>query len=458
MGDLADKSLRWARERGALLLDGKYRLEEPIGEGGMGTVWRATNVTLERAVAVKFVRAQGERAIERFLREARIAASIHSPYVVDVLEFGVSPNGDPVLVMELLEGEALDERLDRDGISAFEAVRIMAQVLVGLDAVHRAGIVHRDLKPANIFLSNDGAGETFARLIDFGVSHSVDPSSNLRRGKHGTDERVIVGTPAYIAPEQAEGRKDVDARADVYSIGVMLYELLAGQLPFDDEHPGKTLYKVMDGAHRPLSSHRPDLPELSAVIERAMARDRDERPQSARELRDLLLATAELAPEVTGGSPVRRLSLQSGASSGDITRPQPSQDAIATLAPPPPAAPSRARLVAALLVVVLAATALGVWLHVQRAAEPPAHPGPVVAAPAELAPAPAPVAEATPSPAPAPATVDERPPTEPVLRVRRATGRARPATTSPESAVGAEAAPTTEAPAPTGGLHRELDF
>jgi len=460
----------WVPAPGAVLLD-KFRLDGQIGEGGMGTVWRATNTTLDRHVAVKFVRGGNERSGERFLREAKIAASVRSPYVVDVLEFGLSPAGDPVLVMELLDGEALDERLEHGWLSPLEAVRVMAQILVGLDAVHRAGIVHRDLKPANIFLSNEGTADTFARLIDFGVSHATDPSSALRRGKHGTDERTIVGTPAYIAPEQAEGRKDVDARADVYSIGVMLYELLGKELPFDDEHPGKTLYKVMDGAHKPLGELCPDLPELSAVVERAISRDRELRPQSARELRELLLEAAGLHGDASTGP--MRSAAASGRQNAIQTLPPPALDTLpppADVTAPAPAsnasAPSRAPLLIGVitLIVVIAAGA-GLWLsrEPQVAARPPDTAPPATSSPPSGA-----VAQPAPSPTPAPTRVSPATsetavePTSatdrPRLTGRRRDPRGSQATTEPGAPTAVEPATPPPTAAPAGTVHRELDF
>lgn len=282
---------RWTPQRGAYILGGKYQLEEPIGEGGMGSVWRAHQVALQRPVGVKFVKVDEPYMVERFLRETRLAACIRNPHVIDMFDFGTTPTGQPMLVMELLEGESLEDVLMRRSLGVHEAVSIMAQVLVALEAVHAAGIVHADLKPANVFLSNDGTDDPFVRLIDFGIAYSLDPDSNLRRGRNGTDLRSISGTPEYMAPELAECLPDVDARADVYSAGVMLYELLSGVLPFESEHVGATLFKVMSGQHVPLVSLRPDLPELAAVVTHAMARDRADRPQTANTLRGMLLET-----------------------------------------------------------------------------------------------------------------------------------------------------------------------
>jgi serine/threonine protein kinase len=296
------------REPGTLLLSGKYRLETPLAVGGMSTVWLATHVTLGRSVAVKFIDlASNERSRthERFLREARLAASIHHPNVIDVVDFGIAENGEPVMVMELLEGEPLSLRLAAEPpLGAAAVVHVMSQVLSALEAVHRAGILHCDMKPANVMLgpiassdengattdgSGEGASEIFAWLIDFGIAFSIDPRSDLRRGRFGTDLHMVTGTPEYMAPEQAEGRTDLDERVDVYAASVMLYEMLAGVCPFTDEHPGRVLYKVIQGTHVPLALLRPDLPELASVVALGMSHDREARPKSARELRRMLL-------------------------------------------------------------------------------------------------------------------------------------------------------------------------
>ncbi len=287
------------------MLAGKYRLIEPIGAGGGGAVWRAEHVLLERQVAVKLIEVRGgdPQLADGFLREARVAASVRHPNVVDIVDFGQTDAGQPFMVMELLDGESLLQRTtaDRPPLSVDQIVEIALQVLRGLDAVHQAGIVHRDVKPGNVFLSYLDDGSFFARLLDFGISYSIDPHSQLRRGRFGTDERLVTGTPEYMSPEQAEGRPDIDARSDVYAVGVMLYELLSGgRLPYSDPHPGAVLFKVMKGGHLPLQELRPDLPLLSEVVEAALSRDREARPGTARELRRRLAAAAGRGPDVSG--------------------------------------------------------------------------------------------------------------------------------------------------------------
>jgi len=274
------------------VLDGKYELGEVLGTGGMGTVYRATHLVLGCPVAVKLMHGTTDASTTgRFLREARLAAAARHPNVVSILDFGTTPEGAPFMVMELLEGKSLADLLDHGPRLSVEAqVAIIEQVLSGLDAVHRAGIVHRDLKPANVFVTHLEDGRPFARLLDFGISFSITPTAELERGRFGTDTHDIIGTPEYMSFEQAEGRADVDVRADVYAVGVMLYEMLSGgQLPYSDVNPGAVLFKIFSGNHVPLAMLRPDLPELSAVVAQALQSDRDNRPPTARAFRRAIL-------------------------------------------------------------------------------------------------------------------------------------------------------------------------
>jgi serine/threonine protein kinase len=280
-----------------LMLGGKYELEEPIARGGMARVWRARHVTLNRPVAVKFVEGAGagKERIERFLREAKVAASVRHKNVVDILDFGVldllDREPEPYMVMELLEGETLADLVSRGPVDVHELVSIALQLLSGLDAVHRAGIVHRDLKPGNVFLTHDHDG-TFARVLDFGISQETDEAE--------TSSALIVGTPEYMSPEQAMGAP-LDARADLYSIGVILYEMLSGRVPFEHEDGQRVLEMLMTDVPTPVIKLRPDAPELCAVVDTAMARAPESRFTSAREMRRAVLEAAGI-PETTDRS------------------------------------------------------------------------------------------------------------------------------------------------------------
>lgn len=484
-----------------VLLAGKYRLEEVIGTGGMGTVYRATHILLQHPVAVKVLKIQGADPLlaERFLREARVAAAVRHPNVVDIVDFGTTPEGQPFMVMEFLEGMSLWQRMcDTPPLTVDQSVQIIAQVLLGLDAVHRAGIIHRDLKPANIFVSPHDDGSLFARLLDFGISYSIDPDSHLRRGQFGTDERLIVGTPEYLSPEQAEGRPDVDVRGDVYAIGVILYELLTdGLLPYSDPNPGGVLFKVMSGGHVPLARLRPDLPELAQVVDAALSFDRDARPATARDLRRMLLSACGLTADLSGTfarisdvglrtpQPIaRRTPLGAFSERPTETTAAPrAVDAVAHTLPGPTAAPpasNRGRWVAGLAVVALAlGGALAFSGLTGSSAPPPTEPPAPVPARAAEAPVEIPTAAAEVTSAAVPTTPSEGSPSSPTARVpehasrgARATegesdGSEAPGSEAPESEAPEREAmtePATEetpaaAPRPhRGAIVRELDF
>ena len=284
------------------VLNEKYRLVEQIGEGGMATVWRAVQISLDRPVAVKFISAIGPSAskyVERFLAEAKLAAAIRHRNVIDILDFGTTDEGTAYMVLELLEGESLADRMARlPALALGEIVNIAVLVLSGLQAVHNAGVVHRDLKPENVFLVSDDDG-VFPKLLDFGVSKSVDRRDG--RGAPLTQEGVLVGTPQYMAPEQARGLRDVDHRIDLWAMGVILYEVLAGKLPYDSENVGDILIQIVSQDAPPITFYRPEVgPELSAVVQRAMSRNRDERFQDAKEMRAAIMEAAAKMGDAAG--------------------------------------------------------------------------------------------------------------------------------------------------------------
>lgn len=287
------------------VINGRYRLEKPIGEGGMATIWEGTHLTLSRSIAIKFLDVGGhnaEKIRERFLREARVAAAVQHRNVVDIVDFGTAEDGRPFMVMELLVGRSLLDRMESGSlVSVGEAVRIMARTLSGLAAVHDAGIVHRDLKPENVFLVTDADG-SYPKVIDFGVSRALETSGELE-SVLPTHENAIVGTPQYMSPEQARGLKNLDHRSDLWSAGVMLYELLTGMLPFDAEAIGDIIIQIATADPPDFVSFRPDLVgPVAEVVKRSMQRDPDERFQSAREMRSYLLAAAAQAAEEMQGA------------------------------------------------------------------------------------------------------------------------------------------------------------
>ena len=278
-------------QQGALI-GGRYRLEQSIGSGGMGEVFRATDALLGRPVAVKLVHPVEQRRrqviTDSFLREARISAAITHPNVVQILDFGVHEQSAPFIVMELLEGESLADMLGRGVTMPIGFVfGLIARVLDALKAAHQAGVIHRDLKPENIFLTRDRGGLN-PKLLDFGISKILDASGvAFVTTTHGH----IVGTPAYMSPEQARGLKEIDQRSDVYSMGVVLYELLSGELPFFSENPGDLLVLIMTAREQPLRECTASIdPALSSFVQRAMAKSPAERFRDAGEMLDAFLA------------------------------------------------------------------------------------------------------------------------------------------------------------------------
>jgi DNA-binding winged helix-turn-helix (wHTH) protein len=276
---------------GALLgqtLDDKYRLDDVIGSGGMGVVYRATHLQLDRAVAVKLVRrdVSSDRGLaERFGREARTVARLRHPHIVTVHDFGVAAGVGAYLVMELLEGRSLREEVrQHDRLPVAPAVEIGLQASLALQAAHESGVVHRDVKPENIFL--EGAGEkVVVKVLDFGIAR-LETAAGSQDAV--TQPGALLGTPRYMSPEQFESGP-VDARSDVYSLGCVLYEALTGRPPFTSDSPAALQIKHAVEAPPPPRRHNPEIgEELEAVVLRALAKRPEERHQSAAELAEAL--------------------------------------------------------------------------------------------------------------------------------------------------------------------------
>jgi len=258
----------------------RYEVLEWIGGGGMGAVYRARHVGLRQLVAVKLLRAErahDAETVQRFLREAKAAASIASPHVVQVSDFGVSGEGQPFLVMELLDGVDLDRHLTRKKrLGPDEAVGIVLDVLAGLEAAHAAGVVHRDLKAANVVLAADAV-----KITDFGISKVA---ADVLQGTL-TRTGMALGTPFAMAPEQARNAKDVDLRADLWAVGVLLYQALSGRRPFEGSSYEDLLVRICTEEPPALGEVSPDVPApLAAVVMRALEKDRERRWGSASEL------------------------------------------------------------------------------------------------------------------------------------------------------------------------------
>lgn len=290
-----------------LVIEGKYRLEQLIAHGGMGSVYRATHLPLERAVAIKILRPEflaDSTARERFNREARAAARLKHPNIVAVYDSGHLPNGSAYLVMELIEGRSLREEMRAHAARLGQmrperAAAILAQVCAGIEAAHRQGIIHRDLKPDNVMieaLSSFTSGENERVLVlDFGIAKLAFPENGEQTWKGLTDENTIVGTPKYISPEQCTGQP-VDARSDVYSLGVLLYEMLTGHAPFAGENTSVVLLKHLQEPPAPLRRFVAGIsPQLEQVVLRALAKQPQQRFSSAAEFAAALIAAVQSA-------------------------------------------------------------------------------------------------------------------------------------------------------------------
>lgn len=272
------------------LISERYRVEECLGSGGMGTVWRAEHVLMKKVVAIKVLHPEvighGE-AVERFRREAQTAAQIEHPNVCLATDFGEMERGGFFLVMEYLEGQTLAELLEQEGrLPPDRALRIIDQILAALAQAHKLGVVHRDLKPENVMLIERDATTDFVKIMDFGIARvQMDGDEEDARL---TQAGRIYGTPMYMSPEQASGATDIDPRADLYSLGVMLFEMLSGTLPFMDKSiarilamhittPAPDLHEVVPDAHLPR--------RLTRLVASLLAKEPDGRPASADDVR-----------------------------------------------------------------------------------------------------------------------------------------------------------------------------
>jgi serine/threonine-protein kinase len=274
------------------LISGKYRIVRLLGDGGMGSVYEATHEVLGTSVALKFLFPHLARIpglTERVLREARVSATIRSPHVTQVTDVDQLPNGVPFLVMELLKGESLQRLLNRvKRLPRDQAIDFGLQILMGLEAAHALGVVHRDLKPDNAFVTQLSGGPVI-KLLDFGIA-KVRTSSEY---KNLTRPGAVMGTPEYMAPEQAFSADQADTRSDIYSVGVMLYEMLSGQLPAAGSTPQEIAGNVIAGRVTPIEQHNLSLPQgLVNLIHRAIKPKPEDRVASAVEMRRALASFA----------------------------------------------------------------------------------------------------------------------------------------------------------------------
>jgi tRNA A-37 threonylcarbamoyl transferase component Bud32 len=280
----------------------RYRLIEPIGEGGMGAVYRAEHILMKKVVALKLLHSdmQMEDAGRRFEREAQSASRLNHMHIVSVTDFGRNQTGELFLVMEYVAGQSLADAIDEGRLTVSRACRLTGQILSALEHAHEQKVVHRDLKPANVMLVQNPdprLGEV-AKILDFGIAKITENAEGEQPLTRGV---MIFGTPSYMSPEQATGQ-DVDVRSDLYSCGVMLYEMLAGRKPFESDDVVKLMAMQVTAAPPPLSRVAADahIPEaVQAVVMRALEKNREQRFASAREFR-MALEAAELASPRSG--------------------------------------------------------------------------------------------------------------------------------------------------------------
>ncbi|HKQ07977.1 MAG TPA: serine/threonine-protein kinase [Blastocatellia bacterium] len=288
-------------------LEDKYRLEALLGSGGMCYVYRATHMQMGKQVAVKILKpplAADTALSQRFEQEARAASRIHHPNAINVMDYGIGEGNTPFIVMEYVNGITLGELIRQQGaLSLDRASNILRQICGALDAAHAVGVIHRDIKPDNIIIGDYGNSD-WVEVVDFGVAKIRE---DLNRRVALTGDNVLVGTPRYMSPEQCE-EHPVDARSDIYSLGVVLYEMLAGSTPFKWDSSTRLLVAHVTEPPEPLRAQRPDIPAaVEAVVMQALEKDPDRRPQSAGEFARMFEEAAQL------GQPVRATGNRGGA-------------------------------------------------------------------------------------------------------------------------------------------------
>src|SRR5581483_6658978 len=370
------------------LLDGRYRMEEVLGRGGMGVVYKATHVHIDMQVAVKVLNPElvsNQAAIERFRREAKATGRIHHPNAIQVTDFGVTEDKTVYLVMELVDGKSLRDLIwEKKHFEPQHAVSIMAQVCAAVDAAHHCGIIHRDLKPDNILIKDKG-GQEEVKVLDFGIAKlkqvtPTDKSHTL------TEVGTIIGTPPYMSPEQCRG-KELDACSDIYSLGIILYEMLCGEPPFGGDTAVEIVAKHLKDTPQPLRELRPEIPAaLERVVMRSLEKDPARRPSSAgmfsRELVDSLADKADTsespaartvvgqAARVTSDNkreiPTDSAPIPSAASSAPLSS---SGAAAAATAKAEIAGTSRSPMILVGALIAIAVVGIGAYLFWPRTAE-----------------------------------------------------------------------------------------
>lgn len=276
------------------LVDNRYRVVKLLGEGGMGSVFEAVHEAINRRVALKVMHPRlvtDEQVVGRFQREAQAVNAIGHKHIVEATDFGRLPGGEPYMVLELLQGHDYREELDRQGAQPIrKTAQLIQQVCAGLGAAHAAGIIHRDLKPENLYLARKD-GEQLVKILDFGISKFL--SNNGMPEMTKTRTGTVVGTPYYMSPEQIRSAKEIDGQSDVWSVAVVLFEMLSGVVPFHAPIPLAVLSQVLKADPAPLAKHAPHVPPaVVAVVHRGLTKAPEDRPHGMGGLMDALLDAA----------------------------------------------------------------------------------------------------------------------------------------------------------------------
>ncbi|MBL8609403.1 MAG: serine/threonine protein kinase, partial [Myxococcales bacterium] len=291
------------------ILLGRYRLESLLGEGGMGMVWRARDHQEDRDVAIKFVKdAAGPDEHRRFLREARAAMAVDHPAIVRVFSVETAPDGTPMMIMELLRGETLAEMIERVGrLTLAQCADIFLPIVSAVGTAHAKGVIHRDLKPENVFLVEVPKGKPpEVRVLDFGIAKLTALEGDAKATAGLTSTGTLLGTPYYMSPEQVFADKDLDHRADIWSLGVVLYECLSGRKPVQGDSLGQLLRVITTASMPPLRALSPELPEdVLALNERMLRVDRNDRPSDLREVYTVFRAYTSAQASPFSGATLR---------------------------------------------------------------------------------------------------------------------------------------------------------
>ncbi|MEA2747168.1 MAG: eukaryotic-like serine/threonine-protein kinase [Myxococcales bacterium] len=459
------------------VINERYKLEAVIGEGGMGVVFEATHLGLGRTVAVKVVRggqSDGADAAARLVREARVVGTLRSPHVAHVLDVG-EHEGEPFLVMERLHGRTVHDLVRAEGALGVEQVAaLVIQACHALDDAHRHGIVHRDVKPSNMFLVADETDAVSLKIIDFGISKSlpIDADGSHNETKTGT----LLGSPSFMSPEQIRSSKDVDARTDIWSLGIVMYFLLTAKKPFEAESLLDLMTSVVHETPPRLRAIRPDVPDaVERVVLRCLAKDREDRYATAAELahalapfappvpRDLALAMPlDRGPVSSNRAPSSRKEIMRGTTPERPPASDPNSETLtasvtASLRTPGARPSTRTRTVAVVAIGVVLLGAGGALAFAQHARRSLAAAAATTTAPATAEPAlgslPS-VASAERSPAPSSSSSAARATSPPIIaggaasaapprRRPHVAAPARPPSTSPQAGRATQPPPAT---------------